>query len=58
LIYLPQGLEHGYTIHSEESVRLIVITFPTRPSTGEGWGGFIADVEGQGELITNNVTEP
>jgi quercetin dioxygenase-like cupin family protein len=51
LIYLPQGLEHGYTIRSEESVRLIAITFPTRTSTGEGWGGFIADVEGQGELI-------
>jgi quercetin dioxygenase-like cupin family protein len=51
MIYLPQGLEHGYTIRSEESVRLIAITFPTRPSTGEGWGGFIADVEGQGELM-------
>jgi quercetin dioxygenase-like cupin family protein len=50
-IYLPQGIEHGYTIRSEEPVRLIVVTFPTRAAAGEGWGGFIADVEGQGELV-------
>ena len=51
-IFLPQGMEHGYTIRSEEDVRLIVVTFPTREASGRGWGGFIADVEGQGELIT------
>jgi len=50
-IYLPQGIEHGYTIRSEEPVRLIVVTFPTSAASGEGWGGFIADVEGQGELV-------
>ena len=50
-IYLPQGIEHGYTIRSDGMVRLIAITFPTRASAGEGWGGFIADIEGQGELI-------
>ena len=50
-IYLPQGIEHGYTIRSEEPVRLIVVTFPTSATSGEGWGGFIADVEGQGELV-------
>src|SRR5215213_10577253 len=44
-IYLPQGLKHGYTIRSEESVRLLAITFPPRAPSGEGWGGFIADVE-------------
>ncbi len=49
-IYLPQGIEHGYTIRSEEPVRLIAVTFPTRAASGEGWGGFIADVEGQGDL--------
>ena len=50
-IYLPQGIEHGYTIRSTEPVRLIVVTFPTRAATGTGWGGFIADLEAQGELV-------
>jgi len=50
-IYLPQGIEHGYPIRSGEPVRLIVVTFPASAATGEGWGGFIADVESQGELI-------
>jgi quercetin dioxygenase-like cupin family protein len=50
-IYLPQGIEHGYTIRSEGDVRLLVVTFPTTTTTGTGWGGFIADVEGQGDLI-------
>jgi len=50
-MYLPQGIEHGYTIRSAGPVRLIVVTFPTRVASGEGWGGFIADVERQGELV-------
>ncbi|CAA9332938.1 MAG: hypothetical protein AVDCRST_MAG93-6282 [uncultured Chloroflexia bacterium] len=49
-VYLPQGMEHGYTIRSDGPVRLLVVTFPTRTS-GEGWGGYSADVEGQGELV-------
>lgn len=48
-IYLPQGIEHGYTIRSEESVHLIIVTFPTSVTPGKGWGGFIADVESQDE---------
>ena len=51
-VYLPQGIEHGYTIHSEGDVRLIAVTFPTKAASGEGWGGFIADLETEGELIT------
>ena len=51
-VYLPQGIEHGYTIRSTGPVRLLIVTFPTREAGGAGWGGFIADVEGQGELIT------
>ena len=51
-IYLPQGIEHGYMIRSEEPVRLIALTFPPRAATSEGWGGFIADVEREGELVT------
>lgn len=50
-IYLPQGIEHGYTIQSEGPVRLLVVTFPVRLVSGEGWGGFIADVERQGERV-------
>jgi quercetin dioxygenase-like cupin family protein len=50
-VYLPQGLTHGYTIRSAGPVRLIAVTFPAHPGSGEGWGGFIADIERQGELI-------
>jgi quercetin dioxygenase-like cupin family protein len=50
-MYLPQGVKHGYTTRSEGPVRLLVVTFPTRANPGQGWGGFIADLERQGELI-------
>lgn len=50
-VYLPQGIEHGYTIRSEGDVRLLVVAFPTRTASGEGWGGFIADVERDGEAV-------
>jgi quercetin dioxygenase-like cupin family protein len=50
-VYLPQGIGHGYTIRSDGPVRLLVVTFPTSGVSNEGWGGFIADVERQGELV-------
>ena len=51
-IFLPAGIKHGYTIRSEESVRLIAVTAPVRDQGGPGWGGFVSDMElGQGELI-------
>lgn len=51
-IFLPSGIEHGYTIHGDEPVRLIVVTAPLREGIDKGWGGFVADMElGQGELI-------
>ena len=51
-IFLPAGIQHGYTIHSAEPVRLIVVTAPVREGASGGWGGFVADMElGQGELI-------
>ena len=51
-IFLPAGIEHGYTIRTEESVRLIVVTAPVRDPGSKGWGGFVSDMEsGQGELI-------
>jgi quercetin dioxygenase-like cupin family protein len=52
-VFLPAGIEHGYTITGDEPVRLLVVTSPLRESPGGGWGGFVADMEaGQGELIT------
>ncbi len=52
-IFLPRGIEHSYTIHNEDPVRLIVVTAPVREGKSGGWGGFVADMEsGQGELIT------
>jgi len=59
-MYLPQGIEHGYTIRSEGPVRLLVVTFPTSATAGMGWGGFIADLEGRAELIAepNEASRP
>ena len=51
-IFLPCGIEHGYTLQSDDPVRLLAITYPVRKGTSGGWGGFVADMElGQGELI-------
>jgi quercetin dioxygenase-like cupin family protein len=51
-VYLPSGIEHGYTILSDGDVRLLAITFPIRDTAGVGWGGFIADLEKDGELVS------
>ncbi len=54
MIFLPRGIEHGYTINTDEPVRLLAITAPVREQTNGGWGGFVADMElGQGELIAS-----
>jgi quercetin dioxygenase-like cupin family protein len=51
-VFLPGGIEHGYTIRSEGPVRLIIITSPVREGACGGWGGYVADLElGEGELI-------
>ena len=51
-IFLPRGIEHSYTILSDDPVRMIVVTAPVREMVKGGWGGFVADMElGQGELI-------
>ena len=51
-IFLPHGIEHGYTIRSDEPARLIIVTSPAREGLSGGWGGFVSDMElGQGELI-------
>jgi quercetin dioxygenase-like cupin family protein len=52
-IFLPAGIEHGYTIRSEDPVRLIAVTAPGRDPGSKGWGGFVSDMElVQGELIS------
>lgn len=50
-VFLPKGLKHGYTITSDDEVHLLVMTFPVSDHGGKGWGGYLADVESQGELI-------
>lgn len=51
-IFLPRGIQHGYTIQGDDPVRLILVTAPIREGPGGGWGGFVSDMElGQGELI-------
>lgn len=51
-MFLPRGIQHGYTIRSDGLVRLIVVTSPVREGLSGGWGGFVSDMElGQGELI-------
>jgi quercetin dioxygenase-like cupin family protein len=51
-VFLPRGIKHGYTINSDQPVRLLVITAPVRDGQSGGWGGFVADMEnGQGELV-------
>jgi quercetin dioxygenase-like cupin family protein len=48
-IFLPRNIEHGYSIRSEKEVRLLVITLPGEEKGESGWGGFVADIETQGE---------
>src|SRR5437764_1078265 len=52
-VFLPHGIEHGYTIRSDDVVDLIVVTSPARDALPRGgWGGFVADLEANGELRT------
>jgi quercetin dioxygenase-like cupin family protein len=53
-IFLPRGVEHGYRIRSENEVKLLVITSPAEEHPTGGWGGFVADLESQGELRTSS----
>lgn len=44
-IFLPHGIEHGYTVRSREPAQLLVITSPVRRSQKKGWDGFIGEIE-------------
>lgn len=48
-VFLPSGIEHGYQIRSEGDVRLLVVTAPADPNATGGWGGFIGEIESEGE---------
>jgi quercetin dioxygenase-like cupin family protein len=48
-IFLPRNIEHGYRIRSEKEVKLLVITVPAEEKAEGGWGGFVSDLETQGQ---------
>jgi quercetin dioxygenase-like cupin family protein len=52
-IFLPRGIEHGYRIRSARNVHLLMVTSPAQEDAVGGWGGFVADLEAQGELRTS-----
>jgi len=53
-MFLPRGIQHGYSITSDADVHLLIITAPVREGSNGGWGGFVSDLEkGQGELIAS-----
>jgi len=43
-IFLPHGIEHGYTIRGDIPVWLIMVASPVRTGVG-GWGGFVGEME-------------
>ena len=51
MVFLPRGIEHGYTIRGEGPVRLLVVTAPARDGASGGWGGFSADLETGAGLV-------
>jgi quercetin dioxygenase-like cupin family protein len=52
-VFLPRGIEHGYAIRSVGDVRLLVVTAPAQQDAAGGWGGFVADLEAEGEPRSN-----
>lgn len=58
-VFLPHGLQHGYTLRGETPVRLLVVTASVRDEASAGWSGFVADLEsGQGELVAKPTARP
>ena len=48
-VFLPRGIEHGYRIRSPDDVHVLVVTAPADDALADGWGGFVGDLEEQGE---------
>ena len=52
-IFLPKGIQHSYTIHSQDPVQLIVVTSHSTGELAVGWGGFVAELESnQSKLVS------
>jgi len=49
-VFLPRGVEHGYSIASGGPVRFLVVTAPRRDDV-KGWGGFIGGFEATAEQV-------
>src|SRR5437899_1965991 len=51
VIFLPNGIEHGYKIRGGKPVRLLVVTAPASESSATvGWNGFVSGLETGAEL--------
>ena len=50
LVFLPQGVQHGYSIQSDGPVELMVLTAPQRASGASDWSGFVGRVERDGQV--------
>jgi quercetin dioxygenase-like cupin family protein len=48
-VFLPRGLQHGFTIRSSGDVRMLIVTSPADGDAIGGWGGLIGDLEDDGE---------
>ena len=44
-IFLPRGIEHGFTIRGPEDARVLILTSPADGAVAEGWGGIVSDLE-------------
>jgi quercetin dioxygenase-like cupin family protein len=45
-MFLPRGLEHGYTIRSEGEARILLVLSPADEAASGGWGGLVGSLEG------------
>ena len=48
-VFLPRGIEHGYTIVGPGDARFLVVTTPA-PDDVRGWDGFVGSFERNSEL--------
>lgn len=47
-IFLPRGIQHGYTIRSADDVRVLILTSPADGTVAGGWGGIVSELEIEG----------
>ncbi len=44
-MFLPRGIQHGFTIRNEGNARVLVLTSPANETATGGWGGLIGWLE-------------